>query len=442
MLTREKTLSRQDHLEGLFKAYPDANREVVFKEDVLREGYSFTEEALQATEKARQPFYNVYIYDRVNKEEFQHNEPLRAPESISLHGGPYGLRGALTIGQILNPKSPYVVDVVDGRVQFCAREGDSLVPLAGVEEPGPTPEYWSRRFEDGELMCHQAGPGWVTAFNLCQYWGPKEECIFCNINSSAPEARRRGEVGRRPYKDHQRVGLALEEQYHRCTWPAGTKPDWVRITGGQITSKLAGLAEADFYLQYVDAIVESIGEVWPINLAMTPQPQESAKRLREHGVHTRSVNFEVWDRELFKFVCPGKERYVGRDEWLRRSLGEIEVFGVGGHVSPRFCAGIEVIKPWGFDTIAEGLQSTREGLEFFMSHGAVPRPVSLRIEQGTALGRLVGFDAYPAVDYFIQLDMIWYELWQKYRPGHVDARDPIGPGINRYAYNAAEDMGA
>jgi len=442
LLTKEKTLSRRERLEALFHQYPDANREVIFKEDVLREGYSYTEAALRAVEGARQPFYNVYIYDRASKDEFKLNEPLRAPDYIHLHGGLYGLRGSVSIGQILTPHSPYVVDVVDGQLSLCEREDSRMVPLAEVEEADPVPEYWSRRFEDGELMCHQAGPGWVTAFNNCQYWGPKEECIFCNINTSAREARRRGEVGSRPYKDPHKVGLALEEQYKRCTWPPGTSPDWVRITGGQITGKLAGKGEVDFYLQYVDAIVERIGEVWPINLAMTPQPLQSAKRLREHGVHTRSVNFEVWDRELFKLVCPGKERYVGRDEWLRRSIGEIEVFGVGGHVTPRFCAGIEVIKPWGFDTLEEGLQSTREGLEFFMSHGAVPRPVSLRIEQGTALSKLVGFNAYPPVDYFIQLDIIWYELWQKYRPGHVDARDPIGPGINRYGYNAAEDMGA
>lgn len=441
MLMCEKALSRRAHLEALFKKYPAANREVIFKEEILREGYSFTEAALRVTEKHRQPFYNVYIYDRVSKDQFHHNEHLRAPDYIHLHGGLYDLRGSVTIGQILVPDSPYVVDVVDGKIQLCEREGDRMIPLAELKEYGPVPEYWSRCFEDGELMCHQAGPGWVTAFNNCQYWGPKEECIFCNINVSAREARERGEVGRLPYKDPYKVGLALEEQYKRCQWPAGQRPDWVRITGGQITGKLAGKQEIDFYLQYVDAIVERIGQVWPINLAMTPQRREGARRLKEHGVHTRSVNFEVWDRELFRFVCPGKEKYVGRDEWIRRTMEEIEVFGVNGHVSPRFVAGIEVMKPRGFDTIEEGLESTREGLEFFMSHGAVPRPISLRIEQGTVLSRLVGRDAYPPVDYFIQLDILWYELWQKHRPGHVDGKDPIGPGVNRYGYNAAEDMG-
>ena len=159
MLTSEKALSQRDHLEALFKKYPDANREVIFKEDVLREGYSFTEAALQVAEKHRQPFYNVYIYDRLSKDQFQHNEPLRAPEYIHLHGGLYDMRGSLTIGQILVPDSPYVVDVVDGKLQLCEQERDGVIPLAEVEEYGPIPEYWSRRFEDEELMCHQAGPG-------------------------------------------------------------------------------------------------------------------------------------------------------------------------------------------------------------------------------------------------------------------------------------------
>ena len=49
-------------------------------------------------------------------------------------------------------------------------------------------------------------------------------------------------------------------------------------------------------------------------------------------------------------IAPGKYRYIatdqwsGRDEWIRRLLGQVEVFGVG-NVAPGFVAGVEMAQP-------------------------------------------------------------------------------------------------
>ena len=44
----------------------------------------------------------------------------------------------------------------------------------------------------------------------------------------------------------------------------------------------------------------------------------TANVLKNAGYKIYHPNFEVWDRELFSWICPGKERYVGRDEWMKR----------------------------------------------------------------------------------------------------------------------------
>jgi hypothetical protein len=90
---------------------------------------------------------------------------------------------------------------------------------------------------------------------------------------------------------------------------------------------------------------------------------------------------------LFAAYSPGKNRYIGRDEWIRRVLESAEVFGPA-HVIPNFVGGIEMAKPHGFTDVEKAIASTREGLEFFMSHGIVPRFTTWCPEPTTPLGKL------------------------------------------------------
>ena len=51
------------------------------------------------------------------------------------------------------------------------------------------------------------------------------------------------------------------------------------------------------------------------------------KRLHESGFDIYHPNFEVWDEKLFPRVCPGKERFIGRDGWISRVVESAEIFG-------------------------------------------------------------------------------------------------------------------
>ena len=72
-------------------------------------------------------------------------------------------------------------------------------------------------------------------------------------------------------------------------------------------------------------------------------------------------NFEVWGKELFKAVCPGKNKLVGWDEWVKRVVKSVDVFGEG-NVNPNFVAGVEMAKPFGFTDVDAAVKSTSEGL--------------------------------------------------------------------------------
>lgn len=107
---------------------------------------------------------------------------------------------------------------------------------------------------------------------------------------------------------------------------------------------------------------------------MVVQAWEKADLLRfkEAGIKVYHPNYEVWDPDLFTKLCPGKTRFIGRENWIRRIVESVDVFGPS-HVIPNFVGGVELSKPYGFKTVAEAVKSTAEGLDFFMSHGVVPR---------------------------------------------------------------------
>jgi hypothetical protein len=115
-------------------------------------------------------------------------------------------------------------------------------------------------------------------------------------------------------------------------------------------------------------------------------PREDVQRFKDYGITIYHPNYEVWDARLFSLISPGKQRYVGREEWHRRIFDAAEVFGPR-YVIPNFVAGVEMAKPFGFESVAEAIASTTEGLDYFMSRGITPRFTTWCPEPTTPLGR-------------------------------------------------------
>ncbi|MFD0744027.1 radical SAM protein [Phytohabitans flavus] len=223
---------------------------------------------------------------------------------------------------------------------------------------------------------------YLTVFRVCQYFGAKEECQYCDINHNWRQHKAAG----RPYTgvkpvDEVLEALAIIDRYDT----AGTSHAYT-LTGGSVTSKVDGLEEADFYGRYAKAIEERFPGRWIGKVVAQALPRADVQRFRDYGVQIYHPNYEVWDKRLFELYCPGKERYVGREEWHRRILESAEVFGPR-NVIPNFVAGIEMAEPFGFTTVDEAIESTTEGLQYFMSRGILPRFTTWCPEPTTPLGR-------------------------------------------------------
>jgi len=431
---------QSNSVASYFKKYPDVPKEVILHEDINRQGLSFTEASLQAAEGCREKVYFQFSWDRAPIEGMQKRENVRVPNDIRFRGGPYDILPIVTRVAI-NPASPYLVDVVGGKLSLL-ENGEFLTD---VEYPA-RPKYYNMTFPDGTKYRDIAPVSdggatlFVQVYPACQFWGSKEECAFCDINETSRQRNKQGftrvgasnveyvaEVVATAYKE---AAEARDEE-----WGFG-RLNGVQISGGTILKDMGGLDELEFYIRYVRAIKEKAGNRWPVMLQIGALEEDNYKRLRDAGVDCVHSNPEVWGKDLFKEVCPGKNKYVGWDEWIKRVVKSVDVFGEGC-VNPNFVAGIEMAKPFGFTDVDEAIKSTSEGFAYLMSNGVVCRYNSWCVEP---LSRAGNQDP-PPLDYYIKISRAWYECWKKYDLPPIRGYGRVGRGRSTWYHASHYDWG-
>ncbi|MFU8876256.1 radical SAM protein [Micromonospora sp. SL4-19] len=416
--------SRTDLIEELMGRFPRVPREAVIKEDLLRGGLAFDDSALTDNEsgEVKPKSYFIFSFDHRTLPELGAAALRRPPEEIVLTGGPYGLRRTV-VSVRTNPDSPYRVRP-DGDGQLMLFLDGRAIGEVGLP---PMPDYYRHTLGNGKSVMEVAPTiQWgyliyLTAFRVCQYFGAKEECQYCDINHNWRQHKQAG----RPYTGVKPVDEVLEALAIIDRYDTARTSQAYTLTGGSITSKVDGLGEADFYGRYAQAIEERFPGRWIGKVVAQALPRADVQRFHDYGIRIYHPNYEVWDKRLFELYCPGKERYVGREEWHRRILDSAEVFGPR-NVIPNFVAGVEMAAPHGFTSVDEAIDSTAEGLQYFMSRGITPRFTTWCPEPTTPLGRANPQGA--PLEYHIRLLEIYRAVMEANGLSSPPGYGPAGPG--------------
>lgn len=420
MTDMTETKSVIAELERMFVSFPDLPKEAILKQDILRQGLAFAESALQVASGYKPKDYFIFSFDLVPLNQMQVYEAYRAPEEIRMTGGAYDLRPTIVSVRV-NPDSPYRVEIAEGVIALVC-EGTIL---AALEFP-PIPAYYNSALTSG-LKISQIAPAiewgylvYLTVYRLCQYWGKDEECRFCDLNENYRQQKEQG----REYTAVKSIDDVVEAMAFINEHDTVSKA--YTVTGGSITSSLQGMKEAEWYARYADAIESRFAGRWIPKAVVQAFPKEETKLLHDAGYRIYHPNYEVWDPELFPWICPGKQRYVGREEWMKRIVDAADVFGPE-RVIPNFVGGVEMARPHGFTDIDRAVASTTEGLEFFMSKGIIPRFTTWCPEPTSDLGRQEG----PPLEYFVKLLYAWRSTFEGFNL-------PAPPGYGKPGVGSAE----
>ena len=247
-------------------------------------------------------------------------------------------------------------------------------------------KYYTRKFDDGTAYHEIIAFGYfVTVFRNCQYWGPDEECRFCDININARQMKESKDftfnAPVKPVEYMVEVARSIEED---ATEEVGFAPpiDFL-ITGGTILKTLHGKDELAFLFGI--RLGAQVGR--PAALREPPNQwpgQRNHEALPGRGRGLSSLEHGGLGQAAFRMDQPGKNRRVGWDGWVRSMIDEVDVFGEG-NVRPNFVGGVEMAKPYGFETVGEAVKSTSDGVDFMMRNGIIPRFNQWRREPGSNL---------------------------------------------------------
>lgn len=127
-------------------------------------------------------------------------------------------------------------------------------------------------------------------------------------------------------------------------------------------------------------------------------PIELIDKLYDIGLGMISINIEIWDKNLFKKLCPGKESIFGREKY-------IEMFDLlcnrykKGFVKTNFVLGLESI------------ESLKDGIEFLAKKGCFSSGTIFYPTPGAILN-----EDYQNknIDYYIEAYKFIYEMSKKY----------------------------
>ncbi|MDR1540488.1 MAG: radical SAM protein [Clostridiales bacterium] len=259
------------------------------------------------------------------------------PSSIVLEHG-------FDVGVVVDRDSPYKIEKASDKDFVVTRNGQLLSNISFL----PSPKFYSKMTSDGTPMrvvgssLSGLSPDKSVIFGYsteCAVKDNDETCLFCVMNGTkgldAPETRP-------PWKTSAQISetakAAYDEGYSHLT-----------ITGGFIPER----REVEYYLDVAESIQLALGVEDFNGQACIGAPMDLSviDRYKEAGFSSIGLNTEVWRKEYFDIVCPGKVRMCGGyDNWIKALEHAVKVFG-RGKVRSCFVAGLQPK-----DVLFEGLE--------------------------------------------------------------------------------------
>ena len=144
------------------------------------------------------------------------------------------------------------------------------------------PEYYRHTLANGKTVMETAPTiEWgyliyLTVLRLCQYFGAHEECGFCDINHNWRQHKQgRPAVHRREARRGRARGARADRPLRR-----GHERTRTRSPAARSRATVDGLAEADFYGRYAQAIEERFPGRWIGKVVAQALPRERRAALQ------------------------------------------------------------------------------------------------------------------------------------------------------------------
>jgi hypothetical protein len=281
---------------------------------------------------------------------------------------PGGLWTNVPVTESFARASPYVLYREEGSY-LIRRHGE---PVARVR-PAPRPDWYGRTTTGGKPMTRigtlQGTYLGIYPAHVCDFWKekPRANCGFCSVGLNLGI----DDAGEKSVDEVMEVVRAAREES--------------RITYIDFNT---GHYEGDTYLDILEPFVRRVKQETGLLVGVQTPPHHDLSRyaaLKEMGVNRVSFCFEIFDPDIFRRVCPGKDREYGHRRYL-----EAIAYCAGLGLRPARGAAPRArrsLDPWVSNgEIIAGLEppaSSIAAIEWITSVGAIPTVCVFRPLVGT-----------------------------------------------------------
>lgn len=253
-------------------------------------------------------------------------------------------------------ESPYVIERgADGA--HLVRDASGSVPVRFV----PRPEFYNRKTSSGvplsSIAIKHGSYTVITPSPRCDFFDARIECRYCAGNFDAKGSGASAAVY--PVEDIiETVAAVLEE--------GTTKVIYLSI--GFSSGDDGGI---EFLKPYIKAVKKHFNCLVAVE-ALPPKDNRWIDETYALGADSVLYNLEIFDKELFEIICPGRAKLIGRKRYLDSLEHAAKIFP-NGTVASHLIVGLE---PPG---------STCMGVDYLTEHGVVPILPIYRPSKGKAL---------------------------------------------------------
>jgi hypothetical protein len=381
---------KREEWEKLCRTYPDLSPFVLLKISMVWYGAVLTETAL---DRLQEP---DYCFGKLEPFAIQFDgRPANKvmPGGILLRDATYVY---INYGETY--ENPYQIDWDDEQGEFLLRDEDGIIDTVDFV---PRPDFFGKITSKGTPMeavaDARAQKLIFTAFQKCRLWEGKDQCHFCAFFTGRYSL---GEVDCEEIYETVREALKEPGRFSEIYLSGGT----------DFSGEPPFSVEIERYIRVLQAVGRNFQGRFSSQLMAPAYPHQALKRIYEEtGLTSYCPNIEVWDKHLFQTLCPGKEKWIGYEEWIRRTLDAVEIFGKG-KVCTQVVAGAELARPYGFKTEDEAIKSNFEGCEFFAKNGVICLSTIWRPHRASRLG----FQPMPSLSYYVRLAKGFHEIRKSY----------------------------
>lgn len=343
------------------------------KAELLVDGVNIDASALLGVgKKYKEQIHGVFDFD------FEPHEHQKLPAELIIGDG-------MLVPFKKNSTSPFIVKRNNGSL-FLEHNGRYVIDVRYSDRP----RFYNQKTSDSILMSrigqNVSKDALIVAYsNYCNYYKTGEECWFCNLVHTKKTYN--GDV----------IGLKTPEHIGE-TFQAAIEEgvvDKLLLTGGMHPNG----KEHEYYIEVAKEVKEHTGKDHVPGTVVISAPTDLKKieKLKKAGFDSVAFNLEVWDRNLFAGICPGKARTIGWENY-RKALEYAGRIFEHGKVRSMFVSGLE------------SKDSFLKGAEYLASKNVLAFPMPWTPNPGS---KLEGHRT-PQPSWHLELSRKLVDIWLHY----------------------------